>query len=65
MLAYSEYAYQLGLIDLNAKLEMQELETQGRKAIQDKHFIDAFYVSPGSYEKFSHHTWVPSTVPPY
>lgn len=45
MLAYSEYTYQMGLIDLNAKNEMLKLETQGKKAIQDKHYIDAFYVS--------------------
>ena len=45
MLAYSEYTYQLGLIDLNAKKEMIKLENQGRKAIQDEHYVDAFYVS--------------------
>ncbi|XP_065204846.1 venom serine carboxypeptidase-like [Planococcus citri] len=43
MMAYSEYTYQLGLIDLKAKNEMLKLENQGKKAIQDKHYIDAFY----------------------
>lgn len=45
MLSYGEYMYQLGLIDLKAKAEIQKLEIQGKKAIREKHFIDAFYVS--------------------
>lgn len=45
MLAYSDYTYQLGLIDINAKAEMKKLEIEGKNAIQENHFIDAFYVS--------------------
>ncbi len=45
MMYYSDFVYQLGLIDGLAKIEMQKLEMQGRKAIQEKHFVDAFYVS--------------------
>lgn len=52
MLAYSDYTYQLGLIDVNAKAEMQKLEMQGKNAIQEKHFIDAFYVSTHCFNYF-------------
>lgn len=45
MLAYSEYAYQLGLVDSHAREEMRKLEDEGRKAIREGHFVDAFYVS--------------------
>lgn len=45
MLSYSEYTYQLGLVDSTARNEMRKFEIEGEKAIREGHFIDAFYVS--------------------
>lgn len=45
LLCYGDFLYQIGLVDNNTKQEINKLETQGRKAIHDKHFVDAFYVS--------------------
>lgn len=45
MLCYGDFLYQIGLVDNNTKQEINKLESQGRKAIQDKHYVDAFYVS--------------------
>lgn len=45
MLCYGDFLYQIGLVDNNTKQEINKLESQGRKAIHDKHYVDAFYVS--------------------
>lgn len=45
MLCYGDFLYQVGLIDNNTKQEINKLESQGKKAIHDKHYVDAFYVS--------------------
>jgi len=45
LLCYGDFLYQIGLVDNNTKQEINKLESQGRKAIHDKHFVDAFYVS--------------------
>lgn len=45
LLCYGDFLYQIGLVDNNTKQEINKLEIQGRKAIHDKHFVDAFYVS--------------------
>lgn len=45
MLCYGDFLYQTGLVDNNTKQEIIKLESQGRKAIHDKHYVDAFYVS--------------------
>lgn len=43
-LKYSDYLYQLGLIDLNSKVKVQEMEAQGVKYIQNKQWPEAFKV---------------------
>lgn len=45
MLCYGDFLYQTGLVDNNTKQEINKLESQGRKAIHDKHYVDAFYVN--------------------
>lgn len=45
LLCYGDFLYQIGLVDNNTKQEINKLESQGRKAIHDKHYVDAFYVS--------------------
>lgn len=45
MLCYGDFLYQIGLVDNSTKQEINKLESQGKKAIHDKHYVDAFYVS--------------------
>lgn len=49
MLFYGDFLYQIGLVDNNTKQEINKLESQGRKAIHDKHYVDAFYVGVKQY----------------
>ncbi|XP_072745258.1 venom serine carboxypeptidase-like [Anoplolepis gracilipes] len=41
-LLYSDYLYQIGLIDLNGKVEFQKYEQQAREFIKQKQFVKAF-----------------------
>ncbi|XP_072754363.1 venom serine carboxypeptidase-like [Anoplolepis gracilipes] len=41
-LLYSDYLYQIGLIDLNGKVEFQKYEQQAREFIEQKQFFEAF-----------------------
>lgn len=41
-LKYSDYLYQIGLIDLNARKLVQDYEEKGVKLIQDKQWLEAF-----------------------
>lgn len=41
-LLYSDYLYQLGLIDLNGKAEIQKYEQKGREFIKEKQFLKAY-----------------------
>ncbi|XP_018568417.1 venom serine carboxypeptidase-like [Anoplophora glabripennis] len=43
-LKYSDYLYQIGLIDSNTKLTVQNYEAQGIKYIQNKEFAKAFQI---------------------
>jgi len=45
LLCYGDFLYQTGLVDNNTKQEIMKLETQGKKAIHSKNYVDAFYVS--------------------
>ena len=44
ILDYSEFVYQLGLVDTNAYNEMKAIEAAGKTAILDGRLVDAFWV---------------------
>ncbi|XP_050530388.1 venom serine carboxypeptidase-like [Daktulosphaira vitifoliae] len=52
LLCYSDFMYQVGLIDNNTRQDIIRLETQGKKAIQEKHYVDAFYAWSGIMSTF-------------
>ncbi|XP_026815675.1 venom serine carboxypeptidase-like [Rhopalosiphum maidis] len=60
LLCYGDFLYQIGLVDNNTKQEINKLESQGRKAIHDKHFVDAFYAWSGIMSTFIEQTQFPS-----
>jgi len=45
LLSYGDFLYQVGLVDNNTKQEMYKLESKGKKAIHNKQYVEAFYVS--------------------
>ena len=46
ILDYSDYLYQLGLVDTNAYNDMKDVEEAGKTAIREGRLVDAFLVYP-------------------
>jgi len=44
ILNYSQFVYQLGLVDTNASNVMKGIEEEGKTAIQEGRLVDAFWV---------------------
>ncbi|XP_050439182.1 venom serine carboxypeptidase-like [Adelges cooleyi] len=52
MLCYGDFFYQVGLVDNITRHDIMKLESQGKKAIHEKHYVDAFYAWSGIMSTF-------------